>query len=93
LLSKSRVNVATASLILPPSSSKVVANGGMYTASLMYPPKIQKGVRSGERGGQVTGLPLSIHFFGNLLFKKSVTSLWKCGELVGTACHREPLFP
>jgi hypothetical protein len=42
LLSKSRVIVATASLILPASSNKVVGNGGMYTASLMYPQKKQK---------------------------------------------------
>jgi hypothetical protein len=36
LLSKSRVNVATASLMLPASSVKVAANGDTYTASLMY---------------------------------------------------------
>jgi hypothetical protein len=80
LLSKSRVNVATASLILPASSSKVVANGGTYTTSLMYRQrKESRGVRSGERGGQVIGQPLPIHFSGNLRFKKSVTSLCKCG--------------
>jgi hypothetical protein len=43
LLSKSRVIVATAVLILPASSDKVVAIGGMYAASLMYPKrKIQR---------------------------------------------------
>jgi hypothetical protein len=43
LLSKSRVTGATASLILPQSSSKVVANGGMYTASWCTPKEKIKG--------------------------------------------------
>jgi hypothetical protein len=39
LLSKSRVTVATASLVLAASFGKVVGNGGTYTTSLMYPQK------------------------------------------------------
>jgi hypothetical protein len=38
LLSKSRVTVATVSLNLPASSSKVVANGGTYTDSILDVP-------------------------------------------------------
>jgi hypothetical protein len=66
LLSKLRVTVATASLILPASSGKVVAIGAAYTVSLIYPPKESTGVRTGERGGQVIGPPLPIYFSGNL---------------------------
>jgi hypothetical protein len=39
VLSKSRVTVTTASLVLPAGSGKEVANGDTYTASLMYPQK------------------------------------------------------
>jgi hypothetical protein len=68
LLRKSRVTVATASLVLPASPGKVVVNGGTYIVSLMYPQKKKsRSVRSGERGGQVIGPPLPIHFSGNLL--------------------------
>jgi hypothetical protein len=46
---------------------------------LDVPPKENmKGLRSGEQGGQVIGPPLPTHVSGNLQFKKSITSLWKC---------------
>jgi hypothetical protein len=55
LLSKSRVTVAIASLSLPVTSGKVVANGRTCTATLMYPQmKKLMGGKSGERRGQVT---------------------------------------
>jgi hypothetical protein len=79
LLSKSKVTVATASLILPASSGKVVANGDMYTTSLMYHQKKKsRRVRSGELGGRVGGPALPIHFSGSLRFKN--LSL-PCGNL------------
>jgi hypothetical protein len=81
LLRKSRINVATVSLTHPVSSGKVMANGGKYTQSLMHSQNNKPtGVRSGERGGQATCLHLSIHFSGNLWFKKFVTFLWNCGD-------------
>jgi hypothetical protein len=37
-------------------------------------------LRSGELGGQVIGPPLSVHFSGNLLFKNTVSFVWKSGD-------------
>lgn len=55
-------------------------SGGPCTASPIYPKKIKsREVKSGERGGQVIGQPLPIHFFRKLRFKKSATSLWNSG--------------
>ena len=51
----------------------MVGKNGMYTASYKYPQKKKSssGVwKSGEHDGEVTGLPLPIHFGGKFKVKK-----------------------
>jgi hypothetical protein len=80
LLSPMLSNLVSVQTLSKLSYGKVVTNDGMYIASLIYYQKKKlRGVRWGERHGQVIGLSLPILFFGNLWFKKSLTSLWKCG--------------
>jgi hypothetical protein len=59
----------------PPSNFRQMV---ACTQHLWYIPKRRScGVRSGEPGGQVRGPLLPIHFFGNVRFKKRVTtSCW-----------------
>jgi hypothetical protein len=94
-LSKSRVIVGTTPLTHPISNSKVVANGGKYTAPLMHlRKKKSKGANSGECGGRVIGRPLPIHFSGTFWRKKSIASLWKSGRPRSweTTCHQYRLI-
>jgi hypothetical protein len=49
LLSKSRVTVATESLVLPASSGKVVASGGNYSIPDAPQKEKMKGVVSGNK--------------------------------------------
>jgi hypothetical protein len=71
LLSMSHINEVTAALIHSASTSKVVANGGIYTLSLVYlQSKNQGEVTLGEHGSQMIGLPLSIHFPKNWQSRK-----------------------
>jgi hypothetical protein len=87
LLSTFRVTVATAHCISYPLS-KFQQSGSQWWhvhSSFVVPPlppqkkKNSRGVRSDKRGGRVIGPPLLIHFSGNLQFKKTGISLWKCG--------------
>lgn len=45
-----------------------------------------------EQGGQVIGPPLSVHPFENTRFRKSIISLWKCGDTL-SCCNSMPSGP
>jgi hypothetical protein len=91
-LSKSRETAATTSFIVPVSSGNVVANGGMYTVSLMYPQnKKSRGIKSGEQGSQVTGLPCQSTSLETWYLRSPSPP---CGNVevlchAGTKCHRD----
>jgi hypothetical protein len=73
LLSKLRVNVAAVSLTLPASS-------GEQRHDILDVSRKEriKGNKASECGVQVIVALLPIDLSGNLLFYKSVSSLWKC---------------
>jgi hypothetical protein len=48
LVSKSRVNVAAATLTLPASSTKLIASVGTYTAPVINPKKKERKKKKGE---------------------------------------------
>jgi hypothetical protein len=65
LSSISKVTLVTLSRTLSVSSGKVLANGGSTLYPWCTPNKKSREVRSGERGGQVTGPPLPVHLSGS----------------------------